>query len=896
MEPLSPAQLERVASAYRELVKVHPELSVEAKPALLPAGGPADGLRSVVREALPAENDDAVARVVNELVVVSQGRPAILISNDDYDLDPHESLPDVLSGLLEENRGELRLAIRGVGRIEVSNHPTRSWIGTGFVVASPTGDAIVVTNRHVAVEMAYRRTDGTFSFIDGLLGDGTITASLDMREEVSSISGDRSRTVPIVEVLHIEDGGGPDVALMRLGDVAAVEALPRLALAEGSGEGTPVAAIGYPAKDTRETDLNVVLDLLGDVFNKKRMAPGVVKAAAGRRLSHDCSTLGGNSGSPLVDLRSGDVVGVHYGGTFPNPINHAVPAAIVADRLAVARRRGRRPEANTVIAGGGSVMTAPTGSRTLTVEVPLRITVEIGEPAGVASVQSVDAAVANATQAYAAMPGVVAVRRGLVLVNGQYRRDPAVIVAVDYLRPGAEATIAALPASHDGFPLQVRAASAEDLLRAAGSVALEAVPRINYVPPDDLSLNPVEDEMFAVFHVSPDAGWPQLREFLRRIDENLTLGLYNFATDHVRELLEETLVPEPKTFDLVLGDASIDRQHTKEFEDELVDDFRDLMTDRFRYELADGRRRLFAGHYHIKVAVRDSEAFWLSSGNWESSNQPDIDPVASGETGFGLLREKNREWHAVILNKQLAETFEKYIRYDLDSYRELRTGVHELPPVPDMPMVLMPKATAIQEDPPGDAKYFAPLFVNRRLKIQPLLTPDNFIGHVQALVDSATTSIDLQNQTLKWRHSNVDPRFERLMNTILEKHRNGVAVRFILRGDFSPEMDELLVEHGFDSDQIRMISRCHTKGMVVDGKRVLLGSHNLSEHGAFVNRDASLIVDDEEVAQYFGQIFQFDWERASSRVRETPPGMMLHRRGDPVPEGYEVVPLMEVAP
>src|SRR5262245_58204297 len=34
-----------------------------------------------------------------------------------------------------------------------------------------------------------------------------------------------------------------------------------------------------------------------------------------------------------------------------------------------------------------------------------------------------------------------------------------------------------------------------------------------------------------------------------------------------------------------------------------------------------------AKSYHIKVAVRDRSAFWLSSGNLQSSNQPDIAPL-----------------------------------------------------------------------------------------------------------------------------------------------------------------------------------------------------------------------------------------------------------------------------
>ena len=41
---------------------------------------------------------------------------------------------------------------------------------------------------------------------------------------------------------------------------------------------------------------------------------------------------------------------------------------------------------------------------------------------------------------------------------------------------------------------------------------------------------------------------------------------------------------------------------------------------------------LFRSVYHIKVAVRDLAAFWLTSGNWNNSNQPDIDPAATRST------------------------------------------------------------------------------------------------------------------------------------------------------------------------------------------------------------------------------------------------------------------------
>ena len=63
------------------------------------------------------------------------------------------------------------------------------------------------------------------------------------------------------------------------------------------------------------------------------------------------------------------------------------------------------------------------------------------------------------------------------------------------------------------------------------------------------------------------------------------------------------------------------------------------------------------------MAVRDRSAFWLSSGNWNNSNQPDIDPV-SVPADAQQARRRDRDWHVVVEQPQLAGVFEDYIRND----------------------------------------------------------------------------------------------------------------------------------------------------------------------------------------------------------------------------------------
>jgi hypothetical protein len=73
------------------------------------------------------------------------------------------------------------------------------------------------------------------------------------------------------------------------------------------------------------------------VYNAKRLAPGQITAVAGTDiLYHDATTLGGNSGSVLVDLESGKAMALHFGG-IEGQRNQAVQAPRVRqvlDRLA----------------------------------------------------------------------------------------------------------------------------------------------------------------------------------------------------------------------------------------------------------------------------------------------------------------------------------------------------------------------------------------------------------------------------------------------------------------------------------------------------------------------------------------------------------------------------------
>jgi endonuclease G len=269
-----------------------------------------------------------------EAIVRKVGRPVLKVRNDDFDLAELDT--DFWKSSLEQHRAALRSVIRSVGRIELVNNPYFTWVGTGWVVA----DDVIVTNRHVASEFA-KESDGRFVFRQSL--DGVMKARLDFREEYL---GEGSAEFELVEVLHIEEDRGPDLAFLRIDWTGSGAGAPRapLPLASMAAVKQPVAVIGYPAKDSRTYMPDEMDRIFGDIYDVKRLAPGEVMQVAEERglFAHDCTTLGGNSGSVICDMETGQALGLHFGGK-EEWANYAVSSAVVKARLAEVMASRRLP-------------------------------------------------------------------------------------------------------------------------------------------------------------------------------------------------------------------------------------------------------------------------------------------------------------------------------------------------------------------------------------------------------------------------------------------------------------------------------------------------------------------------------------------------------------------------
>lgn len=815
-----------------------------------------------------------------ETIVVREGRPVLLVESNDYRIEGPES--EVWKERLESSgvRKAIRSVIPAIGRIEVANHPSFSWVGTGWLA----DDDVIVTNRHVA-ELFSVRSGERFVFRKGWPDPASrMAARVDFIKERNSASVNE---FIVLDILHIEDDFGPDLAFLKINKKSSsgTGLSGKLRFATSPGQDKQfVATIGYPAADSRVPDQDLVRKLFGDVYNVKRMAPGQLLKPRDGLVLHDCSTLGGNSGSPIVDLSSGEAIGLHFSGLFMRE-NRGVPAAIVKDRLEKVRSGIKVAvpdtpfprQAQKIDAGLQSAQTPSANQQRvrLDVTVPIEVIVNLGTPvvanhtgeqASTGEVQMTFASALEQAKAnVSSIAGVMSVRAGYVFQDGWITDDQAIVVIV----PASANDVARqVPESISGFPVQVRHASPLDYLESMDLIeSLEGFPRTTYTPPDDVTLEPVQEEMKVICHLCPDAGWPTLRDFLAETKKRLTIGMYDFTAPHIVEAVISATEKQSKKLSLVLQQKASLGGGTKKFdvpEEETINRYVDELGNRFDFAWASvGKNHRFASAYHIKVAVRDGKAFWLSSGNWQSSNQPDHE-IASEDDGWRWLMTHNREWNVVVENTELAGQFEAFLKHDL---RQAKADENiESADLPTLEFIVE-EDSELERVPAGSPTYFEPLVIERSVRVQPLLTPDNYQQQVLAFIESAEEQILFQNQSFSiLDDSKNDSRYEAIFNALLAKQKSGVDVRIIIRGDFGPEqIVERLKTRGFDTDRIRLQNRCHTKGIIVDRRAILLGSHNWTNQGTLVNRDASLIFYDEEIAAYFSKAFWFDWKKMARK-------------------------------
>jgi hypothetical protein len=238
-----------------------------------------------------------------ECCLLLYGRPALLLSDGRLG-----TLPAVWEGFEREREG-IELAQYGVGRIELLGHPLYDWAGTGFLV----GETVLMTTRQVAEVFIERHSDGRWSFRPG------VSAWLDNR---SHSLHPISASCRIESVIGVDDHY--DLALLRVERPLATGRAPvPLTIAAHAPRqlaGHAIYMVGYPVRDSRQTEPSLIGRIFREVYDVKRVHPGCIREEFEFRdvhlFRHDCGMLGNTRGACLLDLETHEVLGLQVSGRY----------------------------------------------------------------------------------------------------------------------------------------------------------------------------------------------------------------------------------------------------------------------------------------------------------------------------------------------------------------------------------------------------------------------------------------------------------------------------------------------------------------------------------------------------------------------------------------------------
>ena len=240
---------------------------------------------------------------------------------------------------------------------------------------------------------------------------------------------------------------------------------------------------------------------------------------------------------------------------------------------------------------------------------------------------------------------------------------------------------------------------------------------------------------------------------------------------------------------------------------------------------------------HSKFMIIDNTTVVVESANWAKTGIP-VNP------SYG-----NREWGIVIRNEDLAQRFLEVFLSDLSIAEPYVLEVPSWFPSPSISTGSYPYP------------FEEPLYYSGNISVEAIFSPDNAEKAIIDLLNSANESIYVQqNYIYLYWGDEINPFVEALVNA----SRRGVEVKVIIDAGTIDKSDEAV--NYLISNEVKVgwsnttyFETTHNKGIIVDGKVVLISSINWSETSVRKNREAGVIVYCEEVAQYYVDVFEWDW-------------------------------------
>ena len=373
-------------------------------------------------------------------------------------------------------------------------------------------------------------------------------------------------------------------------------------------------------------------------------------------------------------------------------------------------------------------------------------------------------------------------------------------------------------------------------------------PRIYRIGQSDFPTHMISFTGDVTLFVSPDNSYQTITQELRSAQHTIDINMYEFTSPALcTELLNA--LKRNITLRLFMEGSPIGGISEKEktilatlahhgciirF---LASDSKNHVTARYQFD-------------HAKYIIIDNTTVIVESCNWAKTGVPK-NPT------YG-----NREWGIVIRNNQTAEYFAQVFRDDWNPHHQDSYSFEA--------MNLSITSWILDDETPKGSytPRFSATTINQPCIITPLFSPDTSEKTILDAIDTATTTIYIQQLYIykDWDNT-ISPFFSHLIT----KSQQGVTINVIM--DYNPaykdttatlnETKQYLEQNGvhvkFLSTQWSPFTAVHNKGMIIDNTTVLVSSINWNEQSVRGNREAGIILQNHDAATYYAAVFLSDW-------------------------------------
>jgi len=245
-----------------------------------------------------------------EAIVQVTGRPALGYKEEQVEMPNEVGANQHWAVLIATARTTINQVSSSVGRVSRKSKGTQELIGTAWRI----GESLVVTNRHVAARLVFQPNDpiSSWELEPGKIPRVCFDASGLQEFSVKGIVYCSPEDAVDLAILQLDCGGNTPPPPLRLD--WAPESIGVEIFEPGEPKptfkGKQIYLVGHPYHRVAS---NAVAKVFGNADGSKRFSPGYVTSIEETELEHDCSTLGGNSGSCVLSAGSHRVVGLHHG-------------------------------------------------------------------------------------------------------------------------------------------------------------------------------------------------------------------------------------------------------------------------------------------------------------------------------------------------------------------------------------------------------------------------------------------------------------------------------------------------------------------------------------------------------------------------------------------------------